>query len=84
MENKIKITYIGATTKSEIIDSCPYSEYIVSKNWFEKNKKLGTSYCEHPQMEKETLKCYYGLTEIIVPKKCPLREKQLIQKIELI
>ncbi len=35
-------------------------------------------YCGHPIMKgREEIECKYGLTEIRVPEKCPLREESL-------
>jgi len=39
-------------------------------------------YCQHPFVEKDTLECEYGLTDDIVPNTCPLKESDLIIKLE--
>jgi len=82
-QDKIKITYEGKMAKSETVTDCPWGEYIIPKKRLGK-KGVGRQYCTHPFIERETIKCNYGLNEIRTPKECPLRENNLVQKVELI
>jgi len=38
-------------------------------------------YCAHPLIDEGTLRCDYGLTDIKVPRDCPLRKKSLTIKL---
>lgn len=41
-----------------------------------------TGFCNHPQVHTDSIKCDYSLTEIIVPKDCPLKKSDIIIKLE--
>lgn len=78
--NKLKIIYNG---HEKIKDNCPFWNYKIFQLFLKKRGRLGTGYCKHPLVEKN-IECNYGLSEIKVPKDCPLRQSSLVQKVELI
>lgn len=84
MQDQIKISYNNV--KVEITDSCPFWDYKVFKDGLEPGKKIGTGYCMHPLKRKSgrRLRCAYGLTEIHVPERCPLKKSPLVTKVEVI
>jgi hypothetical protein len=81
-EDKIRITY--NEEKGSTIDSCPYWDYKIFKDLLEPGGKIGTGYCTHPLIKDTELECHYGESEIKVPGNCPLKEGQLVKKVELI
>ncbi|MBR9705777.1 hypothetical protein GOV14_01960 [Candidatus Pacearchaeota archaeon] len=40
-----------------------------------------SGYCAHPLIDQETLECKYALSEIKVPRSCPLKKKSLTIKL---
>lgn len=83
-EDKIRITYNDE--KSSTTDSCPYWDYKIIETMEEclKQGRWGIGNCTNPLRGDKEIECHYGKTEIKVPKNCPLKEGQLVKKIELI
>lgn len=73
MEHKIKISY--STGQQEETDSCPF--------WKVGGGLKLEKYCGHP-IKKRKMKCEYGMTDVRVPRRCPLRNGSTIKTIELL
>lgn len=61
---KIEKNYIIVNENGKVKDgeNCPFMNYIKGPS------------CNHPRAGENEILCKYGLTEISVPKNCPLRE----------
>ncbi len=77
--DKIQVILNG---EAEILGECPFFKIKEPEGGLNLSEKgpMGNLiyYCGHPIMkEGKEIECKYGLTEINVPEKCPLREKSL-------